>query len=561
MGLDELLSQAMGQLQAGELGAAQGLVERALLLDPEHSESWCLLGKIARDGGRLGDAVAAYEQAAAFDPGHVGCRTSLGNIYRNMSMPEAAIHWHGEALALRPNELILNLNHLFVLPIVARSTQQIEQLRQRCLEGLWQLEDRQQSLDFGDYPMSHHPYYLIYHNCDDRAVLEAYARLIRAQLPRLEARSPAPRPPTGRRRIGFLSGFFFAHSNSRAFEGLIRDLDRCRFEVVLIHLSSSHQDQVRDRLDASADQVLLLSGNLTKAARQLQALELHLLFFTDIGMHPTAMLLACYRLAPVQVTGWGVPQTSGLMTVDHYISGELVESEEADQQYSEHLVRLPGLPCCYLAANLEPAIHGRDYFFLPEDVPLFGCLQSFWKLHPDFDDVLEQIAQRVPQAWFVFVEAEVTSYTQIFLERIASSAPNLSRRLILLSRMGRQEFISLAACLDLLLDPPYFGSGVTLYETLHTGTPIVTLEGAFLRSRYGAGAYRLMGLDQAPVAHTLEGYVDWAVKLAQNPEKLASLRLEIADRAGQTLYDRKDVVEAFADFAMGAIDRICQATD
>ncbi len=551
----------MARLKIGDLGAAQGLVERALALDPEHSECWCLLGKIARYSGRFGDAVAAYEQAAVFDPSHVGCRTALGNIYRNLSMPEAAIHWHGEALALRPNELILNLNHLFVLPIVARSTQQIEQLRQRCLEGLWQLERRQQSLDFGDYPMSHHPYYLIYHNRDDRAVLETYARLIRAQLPQLEARPQAPRLPTGRRRIGFLSGFFFAHSNSRAFEGLIRDLDRRHFEVVLIHLSSSHPDQVRDRLDASADQVLLLAGSLAEAVRQLQQLDLQLLFFTDIGMHPTAMLLACYRLAPVQVTGWGVPQTSGLTTVDYYISGELVESAEADCQYSEHLVRLPGLPCCYLAENLEPAIHGRDYFFLPEDVPLFGCLQSFWKLHPDFDGVLEQIAQRVPQAWFVFVEAEVTSYTQIFVERIASSAPTLSQRLILLSRMNRQEFISLAGCLDLLLDPPYFGSGITLYETIHTGTPIVTLQGDFLRSRYVAGAYRLMGLEQAPVAHSLEGYIDWAVTLALDPERLASLRLEIADRSRQTLYDRSDVVEAFADFAIKAIDQACPAPD
>ncbi|MFZ0407545.1 MAG: tetratricopeptide repeat protein [Cyanobium sp.] len=553
MTVEDLLDRALQLLQAGEHAAAEACAMEAIGLDPGQAPSWCCLGQVLRQAGRLGDAVVAYERAAALDPGDVGYRTNLGNIFRNMSLPEAAIHWHGEALALRPDDLILNCNYLFVLPIVATSTQQIEQLRQRCLNGLWRLEQRGQILEFGDYAMSHHPYYLIYHNHDDRAVLEAYGRLFRRHLRSVELPPWTPRLPRDRRRIGFLSGFFYAHSNSRAFEGLIRYLDRRRFEVVVIHLASSHADAIRDRIDACADQALVLDGSVEGAARQLDDLGLDLLFFTDIGMHPTAMLLACHRSAPVQVTGWGVPQTSGLATIDHYISGDLVESPRADRQYSENLVRLPGLPCCYLAENLEPAIHGRDYFFLPQDAPLFGCLQSFSKLHPDFDGVLEQIAQRVPQAWFVFVEAEVTSYTQVFLERISQSAPTLAGRLILLSRMGRQEFISLAACLDLLLDPPYFGSGVTLYESIHTGTPIVTLEGEFLRSRFVAGAYRLMGLERAPVARSFDAYIDWAVTLMADSEGLASLRRTIADRAAEYLYDRRDVVDAFADFAEEAI--------
>ncbi len=149
---------------------------------------------------------------------------------------------------------------------------------------------------------------------------------------------------------------------------------------------------------------------------------------------------------------------------------------------------------------------GANFFFLPQAAALFCCLQSFSKLHPDFDSVLEQIAKRAPEAWFVFIEAEITSYPKIFLSRIAISAPTLAKRLILLSRMGRQQFISLAGCLDVLLDPPYFGSGITLYEAIHTGTPIVSLEGDFLRSRFVAGAYRLMGLKRPPIAHSVAAH-------------------------------------------------------
>ena len=51
---------------------------------------------------------------------------------------------------------------------------------------------------------------------------------------------------------------------------------------------------------------------------------------------------------------------------------------------------------------------GTNFFFLPQAAALFCCLQSFSKLHPDFDSVLEQIAKRAPEAWFVFIEAEIT---------------------------------------------------------------------------------------------------------------------------------------------------------
>jgi hypothetical protein len=72
-------------------------------------------------------------------------------------------------------------------------------------------------------------------------------------------------------------------------------------------------------------------------------------------------------------------------------------------------------------------------------------------------------------------------------------APLVRERLLILSRLSRQEFLALAGCLDVLLDPFHFGSGVTLSETFHTGTPVVSLEGRFLRGRFVAAANRPIG--------------------------------------------------------------------
>lgn len=545
--------------QGTDSAAAEQLARQQIEQQPQQPAAWRHLGEVLERRGKLSEAIAAYERVAELDGRDVACRTALGHLLRRMSYPEEAIHWHAAALALHPDALILQLNHLCVLPLVPTSRSQSERLRQRCLEGLEGLEHLQrrgQRWEFSSHETPDHLFYLIYHHRDNRRALTTYGRLIQtfAQSrcdPQLLSPAASPPPRKGRRRIGFISGFFYNHSNNLAFEGLIRGLDRSRFEVVVIHLHSTPIDAVSTRLHRSSDQYFILSGDTNQALHQLRDLHLDLLFFTDIGMHPLITMLASVRSAPIQVTGWGVPQTSGLATVDHYISGSLVEPSDADSQYSENLVRLPGLPCCYLSENLAQTSRSRDFFFLPTDAPLLGCLQTFWKLHPDFDAMLEAIAQRLTQAWFVMVESEITSHTAILLERLAAAAPTFCERLILLSRQPRQEFMALAGCLDLLLDPPYFSSGISLYDTIHTGTPTVSLEGRFLRSRFVAGAYRLMELPDAPVAHSQEEYIHLVVALIEDRERLQRLRQNIRDRAGR-LYDRSDVVNAFADFAWEA---------
>ena len=218
-------------------------------------------------------------------------------------------------------------------------------------------------------------------------------------------------------------------------------------------------------------------------------------------------------------------------------------------------VRLEGLPCSYPAHLLSHTAQPRAYFLLPEDVLLLGCLQPMQKLHPDLDGVLEQIAAAVPEVKFVFVCDMTPSLTQRFLERLAKRAPQAHARVLLLARMERQDFISLAGCLDLLLDPPYFGSGVSFFEVAHTGTPLVTLEGAFLRNRLVAAAYRLIELDDPPVANDLEQLGQLAATLLLDPARRQRLRYELKAKALTRLYDRQEGVRGFEAFVREAVAR------
>jgi protein O-GlcNAc transferase len=549
---------------ARDFNAAILCLQEGLHLAPEDPELWSQLARLLLAVGRYGDAIPCLIRLAELEPANAACRTELGHLFRRVGYLGDAIHWHGEALAVQPDSLLLHLNHLFVLPLVAESPQQIAACRERCEQGLRALEQEQPFHDFDrEVAAICHPYYLIYHDRNDRELLEIYGGLItralgHGQSPEQRPRLPRALPTPGdasipRIRIGFLSGFFYNHSNARAFDGLILHLNRHRFEVVLIHLATSPRDAVSARLEACCKEVVVLPAPLDAASARLEELRLDLLFYTDLGMHPFATMLATRRAAPVQATGWGVPQTSGLPGIEYYVSGDLVEPPEAQEHYSETLVRLPGLPCCYRSEAIEPLERDRNYYFLPPDRPLWGCLHRLEKLHPDFDLALEVIARAIPDSLFVFVEEDIPSLTSLYLDRLACSAPTAREQVVMLSRMDWPDFLALAGCLDVLLDPFHFGSGITLYETIHTGTPVVTLEGRFLRSRFVAAAYRLIEVEGPPVAATPAEYVEVAVALMQDPQRRELLRQEIAAKAKARLYDRLDYVRGFEDFALAAV--------
>ena len=55
-------------------------------------------------------------------------------------------------------------------------------------------------------------------------------------------------------------------------------------------------------------------------------------------MDKLTIQLASMRLAPIQLCSFGHPETSGLRTIDYYISSELLETTESQSFYSEKLI-------------------------------------------------------------------------------------------------------------------------------------------------------------------------------------------------------------------------------
>ena len=509
------------------------------------------------------DAALKYiDKALGINPDSIRNCCRKAQILWLLARWKDASDWYGIASSLRPESATLFLNQHLTLPSIPESREEIDAARRRFVNGLQQAESNP-GLELDLLPEAiPHTFQLAYHNREDRALLERYINLMRSLAQPLlsECRASdqvagikSTQADDGRLRLGFLSKHFSGHSNAIAFEALIRLLDRQRFVVVLIHTSSSSKDPVRDSLDVLCDQTVQLTSSYAESFQTLHKLDLDILFFTDLGMNPNDFLLPFLCSTPIQVTGWGIPHTSGIQEIDYYVSADDLEPEGSEATYTEALIKLPGgLPCCFSVKGLHFTPLPREYFLLPPGTTLVGCLQSLHKIHPDFDKILEQIAQQNPDAAFVFVEDPIEARTAAFLDRLSRTAPSVHERCLTLAQMSRGEYHALCNCIDLLLDPIYYGCGITFFEASFVGTPILTLEGQNLRTRVVACGYREMGIDDPPIASTMEDYIEIATQLINDHERRDRMRASIRS-SNHRIFDRLDYVRNFEEFCLKAV--------
>ena len=430
------------------------------------------------------------------------------------------------------------LRRALMTPIILESREQIEEVRRRLESDLDRLRgERLQPLRHPEGEVLLTPFYLAYHGRNNRDLLRKLCGAYRAHYP---ARTQIDRKPgtRGKRlRIGFVSSFFHLHSVGRTTYGLIRDLPRPDFEVHVFAISPRN-DPMALAIRAAADAYVGVAGDVDQARAAIEAAGLDVLLFADIGMHPVTTYLALWRLAPLQLTTWGHSITSGIDTIDYYVSADAIETPQAQELYSEKLMRLPGY---FLPRYARPAPgrarKSRTALAWPADRHLYFCPQSLFKLHPDFDRALKGILERDAKAEIVLLGAKPAWQARL-TTRLEKALGEGADRVRFAPPASHDDFLDYLAAADVVIDSFHFGGCNTSAEALTLGVPIVTLPAFQLPGRFTLGLYREMGIESCTAADEA-GFVDLAVRVASEPDLRRSISAQISERAG-TLFDRPD---------------------
>ena len=275
----------------------------------------------------------------------------------------------------------------------------------------------------------------------------------------------------------------------------------------------------------------------------------HVLLYPEVGMDPTTMHLAALRLALVQCASWGHPVTTGLPTMDYFLTADGMEPPDGDAHYTEKLVRLPNLSIYYEPVVVAAALTAREAIGIRPDACVYWCGQSLYKYLPQHDHVFARIARQVPGSQFVFIDL-LNTHRAKFRGRLelafAAEGLRAEEHCLILDRLSAEQFSSVLGLSDVYLDSIGWSGGNTTLESLEHGLPMVTIAGEFMRGRHTLAIAQQMGLDEA-VVRSIDDYIALAVRLGNNPEERAAMHAKITDRKAR-VYRDVSAIRALEDF-------------
>lgn len=535
--------------------------QQAVALKPDFLVALLELGCILIQLARLEEATAYLQQALALNSDHPDILYNLGLALANQSQVNDAIDCFQKALQVKPDFLEAYWQSQLILPILYDTQEQIPIWRQRFCRELNRLIqqtsldtaiDRKRALE--RLAKTSFTFYLNYQGFNDRGVQQKYGnfvhQIVAAHYPQWNQPLSFPSLSNGGKiRVGYLSTHFRGQTVAKLTLGWLKHCDRQQFEIYCYQIGEK-ADFVTEQFRSASDSFYHIFGNLEDICQQIIADNLHILVFTDIGMDARITLIAGLRLAPVQCMAWGHPITSGLPTIDYFLSSDLMEPENAEAHYCEQLVRLPNISICYEKPAIPELMKTHSDFHLREDAVIYLSCQSLFKYLPQFDHIFAQIAQRVPQAQFAFISSHANPITAKFQARLhrafAQFGLNSEDYCVIVPRLDWMSYLNLNLVSNIFLDTFSWSGGNTTLEAIACGLPVVTCPGEFMRSRHAYGILKMMGVTET-IAQNEAEYIEIAVRLGLDTPWRHEIVRKICDRHSWLYEDRSCLaaLEAF----------------
>ncbi|MDM3859421.1 MAG: glycosyltransferase [Aphanizomenon gracile PMC644.10] len=474
--------------------------------------------------------------------------------YQMSGRVQEAITAANIALHNLPNNRTFQLIFNLILPSVYDQVEEINAYRQRFKQGLDNLinniplnniEDQQNTLIATSCWTN---FYLPY-QADNVLILQSQYgswlhQIMKANYPQWGM--PLLMPPLKENqkiRIGYASHYLHSYSGTLWLTGWLRYCDHNNFEIYCYY-TGNQADAITEKFQEYSDFFYHIPDNLPAVCEQIIADKLHILVYPEIGMDAPTMQMAGLRLAPVQCAAWGHPVTTGLPTIDYFLSSELMEGQNAQEHYSEKLILLPNIGVSYPKPYIPSVIKTRSDYGLSDDDVIYLCCQAPFKYLPQYDFIVAEIASRVSQAKFVFLRGNVLKPR---LQRaFAAVGLNSEDYCVHLNIPERLDYLMINLLSDVYLDTFTWSGGNTSLEAIACNLPIVTCPGEFMRGRHTDSFLKMIGVTDT-IASNEQEYIEIAVRLGLDKP----WRRSIAERMSQNhdcLFDDKACVTGLESF-------------
>ncbi len=520
---------AVAQSAIGHLAEAESNLRLAVRRQPDLPEAWDNLGFVLKARGRLVEAIPCYERAVALKPDYVSGWYNLGLALQYAGRLTESIAAQDRALQLAPQLAKLHYGRALALQQCGRIDEAIQAYDAALAREPGHLNAR-----------SYRLMALNYSGKLGRDRLFAEHRAYGAMFPAPVAVLPPGDDPSNRKlRVAFLSPDLRTHSVAYFLEPILRGLDRTQFDVILYH-DHFTIDEVSARLRAHASLWRNFFGQSHEAVEAVIRTDAPDIL-VDLAGHTglNRLPLLARRLAAVQATYLGYPNTTGLAAMDYRFTDEIADPiGESDAWHTEQLVRFAPTAWAYLPpVDCPPPAPAP-----PSEAQghiTFGCFNNFSKVSEQSIAAWARLLRAVPNSRLRLKttglgEPAVTAFIRERLQKLQVA----EHRLELCDRTPAVAVhLALYHGVDIALDTfPYHGTTTTC-EALWMGVPVVTLLGDRHAARVGGSLLQAVGHPEW-VARDWDDYVAIATRLARSKSDLAAARANLrSEMRGSPLCD------------------------
>ncbi|MET4328391.1 putative O-linked N-acetylglucosamine transferase (SPINDLY family) [Bradyrhizobium sp. i1.15.2] len=261
-------------------------------------------------------------------------------------------------------------------------------------------------------------------------------------------------------------------------------------------------------------------------ADRIQADKVDILI--DVSGHTTGNRLHVFarKPAPIQVSGFGHATGTGLQTMDYVLADPIFIPQSARHLLAEKVYDLP----CLITIDPILDVPASEPPMLRNGHVTFGVFNRIYKISDEAIRVWSNVMREVTGSKIVIKHTLLDDpmLRDSLIARFVAQGV-AEENVICLGSTPRHEHLRAFANVDISLDTFPQNGGVSTWESLYAGVPVVAKLGNGASSRAGGSIVAAVGLDDW-VAEDDEGYAAIACKYAAQPAHLAKLRSELPAR-------------------------------
>ncbi len=326
--------------------------------------------------------------------------------------------------------------------------------------------------------------------------------------------------PADKIHIAYISPDYKEHVMDEFYYAMLKYHNRDRFFITCVFTGTDKDDWTKV-VRSMADRFIELPGlPYNELAAHLRAMNIDIAVELAGHTADSGLYAFAYRVAPVQISGLGWMESTGMREVDYLITDRYMD--EPGQSYiTEKPLYLNSCFCFTPGKNKQdlPASTGapcREKGYIT-----FGSFNRLIKITDEMLMAWREIMSRIPNSKFLlkslsFAHESTCKYTLDRMEKLG-----MDRERIILEGPSK-DYMKRYLDVDIALDTyPYCGGGTTC-DALYMGVPVVSLYGKRRSSNFGRSILSAAGLGELAVNNADE-YVNLAVSLANDWDTLDML--------------------------------------